>query len=173
MQVVLYGVPGLPECDAVKQMLAARGISFQEKDVSTDVAAAYEMVRISRQQTVVPVLSIDGQVVVGLDRPRLELLLNNAQNAKPTLGAAVADASRILMKRGAIPVFGAYVGKVAPGSPSAKLGLQPGDIITELNFRPIRNAADVQAAMDAAPAGGRCSVAFIRGERTLRADCLL
>src|SRR5436309_3153879 len=157
MQVVVYSVPGEPACEAAKQLLVLKGVQFLEKDVSADADAAYEMVRLTRQDRI-PVIMVDGQVVVGFDRPRLERVLSNAQQARPTLGAAVADASRILMRRGAIPVFGAYVGKVAPGSPGERLGLQPGDIITELNFRPVRNAADVEAAMDTAQIGGRCTV---------------
>jgi S1-C subfamily serine protease len=173
MQVTLYGVPGHPYSEAVKQYLTQKGVAFTERDVSQDYNALLDMVRLSQQQEVIPVTAVDGQVVVGFDRPRLDLVLTNARTARPTLGAAVADASRQLMKRGSIPVFGAYVGKVAPGSPGARLGLQPGDIITELNFRPIRNAADVEAAMETAQVGGPCSVAFIRGERTLRGSCTL
>jgi S1-C subfamily serine protease len=173
MQVTIYTIPGEPHCEAVKQFFVLKGIQFLEKNVAEDTNALLDMVRLSQQQEVIPVTAIDGQVVVGFDRPRLERLLSNAQAARPTLGAAVADASRILLKRGAIPVFGAYVGKVAPGSPSARLGLRPGDIITELNFRPVRNAADVEAAMETAQLGARCTVAFLRADRTHRAECTL
>ncbi len=43
--------------------------------MAEDRAAAEEMVRISGQRGV-PVIVIDGQVVVGFDRPRLEQLLS-------------------------------------------------------------------------------------------------
>jgi len=135
--------------------------------VSVDQAAAYEMIRKTGQQGV-PVITIDDQVVVGFDRRRMELLLSQGSR-KPTLGAAVADATKILMKQGQVPIFGAYVGKVTPGSPAAKLSIQPGDIITQLNVRPIRNAADVTGAMDAVERGSMLDVTFLRGEKTLRA----
>jgi len=135
--------------------------------VSVDQAAAYEMIRKTGQQGV-PVITIDDQVVVGFDRRRMELLLSQGSR-KPTLGAAVADATKILMKQGHVPIFGAYVGKVTPGSPAAKLSIQPGDIITQLNVRPIRNAADVTGAMDAVERGSMLDVTFLRGEKTLQA----
>jgi len=140
-----------------------------EKDVSVDQTAAYEMVRVSRQQGV-PVITIDGQVVVGFDRPRLELLLAQAESGvrKPTLGAAVADSTTILMQRHQIPVFGAFVGKVSPASPAEEVGLQPGDIITQIGLRPVRNAADVEAAMESAERGATMEVTFTRGDRLLR-----
>lgn len=135
--------------------------------MSVDQAAAYEMIRKTGQQGV-PVITIDDQVVVGFDRRRMELLLSQGSR-KPTLGAAVADATKILMKQGQAPIFGAYVGKVTPGSPAAKLGIQPGDIITQLNVRPIHNAADVTGAMDMVERGSTLDVTFLRGEKTLLA----
>jgi len=130
------------------------------------------MVRKSGQQGV-PVIEIDGQIVVGFDRPRLERLLQEAASGRVSFGAAVADASKILMKQGKIPVFGAYVGKVSPGSPAARAGLAPNDIITELNLRKIANAADVEVALQSLQRGNRVSIVFMRNDQTLRADVTL
>jgi S1-C subfamily serine protease len=81
------------------------------------------MVRKSGQQGV-PVIAVDDQIVVGFDRPRLERLLASAKPTRPTFGAAVADAASYLAKRGQVPVFGALVGNVKPGSPAARIGLE-------------------------------------------------
>ena len=129
------------------------------------------MVRKSGQQGV-PVITVDDQVVVGFDQRRLELLLSEG-GRKPTLGAAVADATRILVKQGQVPVFGAYVGKVSPGSAAAKLGLRPGDVITQINVRPVRNAADVEGAMAGVERGSALEVEYIRGEQTLRGRAMV
>lgn len=150
----------------MKAWLSQHGVAYQEKDVSVDRAAAYEMVNKTGQQGV-PVIDYDGQMVVGFDRRRLELLLSQ-DTRKPTLGAAVADAARILMKQGQTPIFGAYVGKVAPGSPAAKLGLRPGDVITQINIRPVANAGDVETAMGSVERGTTLDVAYVRGAQTLR-----
>jgi S1-C subfamily serine protease len=72
------------------------------------------------------------------------------------------------MKLGQVPIFGAYVGKVAPGSPAHRAGLQPGDIITQLHVRPIQNAADVEKALEVVKRGDIVDVAFSRGNQNLR-----
>jgi S1-C subfamily serine protease len=149
-----------------KEFLSRKGVPYVEKRVDEDYNAAMEMVRISQQQGV-PVIVVDGQFVVGFDRPRLEALLGAATTGRPSFGASVADAARILSKQGQIPVFGAYVGKVAPGSPAERLGLAPGDIIVEMNVRPVTRAEDVSSALAAASPGSRIAVTWQRGDRRL------
>src|SRR5580704_12522583 len=39
--------------------------------------------------------------------------------------------------------YGIVVGLVEPGSPAEKAGLQPGDVITEINGQPIHTGADL------------------------------
>ena len=138
------------------------------------------MVRLSGQRGV-PVIVVDGQVIVGFDRPRLEQALATGAVGRPTggarqaggrvqFGASIADAATILRKQGQIPVFGAYVGRVAPGSPAQQAGLQTGDVITELNLRPITRAEDVSTALAGLHPGDRVVVVFSRGERAYRAE---
>ena len=74
-----------------------------------------EMVQASGQQGV-PVITVDGQVVVGFDQPRLMQLLGQARQAKPRLGASIADAASQVSKHPGIPAVGAYVGRVRSGS---------------------------------------------------------
>lgn len=133
------------------------------------------MVRRSGQQGV-PVITVDDQVVVGFDRPRLERLIANAgagARRKPTFGAAVADASSYLAKRGMVPIFGAFVGKVAPGSAAARVGLQPGDVITQIGLRPITNAEGVEKALEAAEPGARLVVTWTRGSQQMSREAVL
>lgn len=124
-------------------------------------------------QAVVPVIVIDGQVVVGFDRPRLERLLTDTQAGRPTFGASVADASRITYRQGGLPIFGAYVGKVAPGSPAERAGLQPGDIITELNLAKVTNAEQFAQALERCCRGQTVSVVWARSDKTLRGQAVL
>jgi len=150
----------------VKEYLSQRNVPYVEKAVDVDRNALAEMVRKSGQSGV-PVTELNGQIVVGFDRQRLEQLIASASK-KVSLGAAVADAARILTKQGQIPVFGAYVGKVSPGSPAQRAGLQPGDIITELNVRPISNADDIERALSNLQPGATAQIVFQRGNRTHR-----
>ncbi|MGY4707898.1 glutaredoxin family protein [Candidatus Bipolaricaulota sp. J31] len=73
-KVIVYTTPSCPWCNAVKQYLEERGIAYTEIDVSQDQEAAMEMVRKSGQMGV-PVVEIDGEIVIGFDKERLDHLL--------------------------------------------------------------------------------------------------
>ena len=136
-----------------------------EKNVELDRNAAMEMVRISRQQGV-PVITVDGQVVVGFDQPRLSQLLDRAPQPRPKLGASVADAASQVRKHPGIPAVGAYVGKVKPGSPAERAGLHSGDVITALGGQSVQRAGDVQRLLSGLPPGHDISVTYLRDGET-------
>ena len=144
-------------------------MKYTEFDVSRDQRAAEEMVKASGQMGV-PVIVIDGQVVVGFDRGRLQALLDGG---KVYFGLKVADADRIAQKQGAIPVFGAVIGEVARGSLGEKAGLNPGDIITEISSRRISNAADVEKAMGELKPGSIVTILFLRGSETRKSEIVI
>ncbi len=73
-RVVVFSTPTCPHCRTAKRFLESRGVSYTDVDVSRDARAARDMVRISGQQGV-PVIQVDGKVVVGFNRPKLERLL--------------------------------------------------------------------------------------------------
>jgi glutaredoxin len=58
-----------------KKFFSRKGISYTEKDVSTDMDAAQEMVEKSGQLGV-PVILVNGEVVIGFDKSYLESLLS-------------------------------------------------------------------------------------------------
>ncbi|MEA4910777.1 hypothetical protein SDC9_07726 [bioreactor metagenome] len=62
--IIVYSTPSCVFCDRVKVFLSERNIAFEEADVSKDRAKAMEMVEKSGQMGV-PVLDIDGKIVVG------------------------------------------------------------------------------------------------------------
>ncbi|MCB1372414.1 MAG: PDZ domain-containing protein, partial [Rhodobacteraceae bacterium] len=45
------------------------------------------------------------------------------------------------------PGAGVGVARVTPGSPAARLGLRPGDVITSIDSRPVRDPEEVAAAL--------------------------
>ena len=69
--VIVYSSPDCPYCRLAKEFLIARNISFQEHDISKDRNRAQEMMRIS-QQGGVPVLQINGRIVVGFRKELIE-----------------------------------------------------------------------------------------------------
>jgi len=72
--VTVYSTPTCPWCSAVKEYLQTRGVAFDDIDVSVDMNRAMEMVQKSGQQGV-PVVDIDGEIIVGFDRSRIDSLL--------------------------------------------------------------------------------------------------
>ncbi len=73
-QVTVFSTPTCPWCSRLKAYLKEKQIAFKDVDVSRDTAAAQEMVRRSGQMGV-PQAWINGQVVVGFDRKRVDALL--------------------------------------------------------------------------------------------------
>lgn len=69
-KVIIYSTPTCPYCMRAKQFLRDNSIAFEDMDVSTNQAAAEEMVRRSGQMGV-PVLDIEGEIIVGFDKERI------------------------------------------------------------------------------------------------------
>jgi glutaredoxin-like YruB-family protein len=72
--VVVYSTPSCSWCATLKIHLRKHGIPFRDVDVSRDQRIAEELVRRSGQQGV-PQTEIDGQIIVGFDRERINKLL--------------------------------------------------------------------------------------------------
>ena len=73
--ITIYSTPTCSWCQAAKDYLRKREIEFEDVDVSADMGRAMEMVEKSGQQGV-PVIDIDGEIIVGFDRPRIDSLLD-------------------------------------------------------------------------------------------------
>ena len=74
VKVKVYSTPVCPYCVALKEFLKEHNIEFEEVDVSQDEAAQKEMVEKSGQMGV-PVVEIDGEIIVGFDREKIIKLL--------------------------------------------------------------------------------------------------
>ena len=72
--VTVYSTPTCSWCQIAKEHLTTSGISFEDVDVSMDQQRAKEMVEKSGQMGV-PVIDIDGEIVIGFDRARIDSLL--------------------------------------------------------------------------------------------------
>lgn len=173
MDVKIYTTPTCGYCHQAKRFLSERVVKYTEYDVSHDRAAAEEMVRLTGHMGV-PVIVVDGQVVIGFDRPRLEYLLaKSGSDQHPHFGLKVADASKVAQKLGGVPAFGALVGAVAPSSLGERAGLKSGDIITGVNLKPIRNADELERALSGLSSGSRVTIIFLRGQETLRSEIVI
>jgi glutaredoxin-like YruB-family protein len=77
MAVKVYSTTTCPYCKMVKSFLEGKGIAFEDVDVASDAAGRDEMIKKSGQMGV-PVIDVDGEIVVGFDKERLEGLLKPA-----------------------------------------------------------------------------------------------
>jgi serine protease DegQ len=131
------------------------------------------MVTLSGQMGV-PVIVVDKQVIVGFNKQRLDQLLASSVNGhKISMGLSIADAYTVMKKAGHIPVDGAYIGRVTPGSSGDKAGLKPGDIIINLNSKPVNNAADIENVMSSIQHGSPLTISFLRGQDKLNTKLAL
>jgi glutaredoxin-like YruB-family protein len=73
-KVVVYSTPTCPYCIKTKQFLKDNNIEFKDIDVSINQDKAEEMVRKSGQMGV-PVLDIEGEIIVGFDQDRIKTAL--------------------------------------------------------------------------------------------------
>lgn len=71
MNIKIYSTPTCPYCKLVKDYFKEKGIKFSDIDVASDAAAANEMVKASGQMGV-PVIDIDGEIIVGWNKSALE-----------------------------------------------------------------------------------------------------
>jgi len=73
-EVKVYGTPTCPFCIRVKQFLKDNNVVFEDIDLSADPSKVQEMVERSGQMGV-PVIDIDGTIVVGFDKEKISELL--------------------------------------------------------------------------------------------------
>ncbi len=73
-KTIIYTTPTCIHCRRAKAFFEANKIAYEEKDVAYDERAGHEMVHKSGQFGV-PVIDIDGQIVVGFDEKALRELL--------------------------------------------------------------------------------------------------
>ncbi len=76
-KILLYRTLTCPWCHKTEEFFKAHKIKYKSIDVGSDYKAAREMVEKSGQMGV-PVIDIDGQIIVGYDEPRLRKVLKIA-----------------------------------------------------------------------------------------------
>ena len=70
-KVTVYSTPTCPYCIKAKQFLKDSKIDFENIDVSSNQEKAQEMVNKSGQMGV-PVLDIEGKIIVGFDQEAIK-----------------------------------------------------------------------------------------------------
>lgn len=73
-KVTIYTAVWCGFCHAAKQYLDSKKVVYLDKDIETNPAYAQEAVTKSGQMGI-PVLDINGQIIVGFDRPKIDAAL--------------------------------------------------------------------------------------------------
>jgi glutaredoxin-like YruB-family protein len=146
MSVVIYTTPTCGFCHQAKMYFNQRNVRFTEIDVSRDQQAAIDMVRMSGQQGV-PVIVVDGQIVLGFNQPAIEQQLRERASHPPKLGVAVANAKQVAANKGIDLPDGAYVGRVNVASTAAYAGVRVRDVIVQLAGQAVHTDQDVHRIM--------------------------
>ncbi len=74
-KVKIYSTPTCPYCVTLKEYLKDKGIGFEDLNVAVDLQARKEMVDKSGQMGV-PVVDIDGEIIIGFDKEKINKSLS-------------------------------------------------------------------------------------------------
>ena len=72
--ITIYSADWCAFCHMAKRYFDALGVKYTEKNVETDVKAAVEAVEKSGQRGI-PVIDIDGKIIIGFNRPEIDIAL--------------------------------------------------------------------------------------------------
>ncbi|MCB7129614.1 MAG: glutaredoxin family protein [Candidatus Brocadiales bacterium] len=73
-EVKIYTTPTCPYCLKAKEYFAKKGIKYTEYNVAQDKDALREMTELSGGRSV-PVIAVNGEVMLGFNQERLDKLL--------------------------------------------------------------------------------------------------
>jgi glutaredoxin 3 len=74
LMVKVYSLAECPWCKKVKAYLNSKNIPFTNVDVEADANGREALAKLSPEMSV-PVLDIDGQVIIGFDKERIDACL--------------------------------------------------------------------------------------------------
>ena len=74
MRARIYSSPLCPFCQQAKRFFDEKGLSYEELNILEDNDAAKHLIAITGQ-TGVPVIEIDGALILGFDRQKIEKAL--------------------------------------------------------------------------------------------------
>lgn len=73
-QVIIYSTPTCIYCRMAKDWFKEKGIKYTEFDLSVDTEKHEEVIKKTGQMAV-PVIEIDGEIIIGFDKAKISKLL--------------------------------------------------------------------------------------------------
>lgn len=96
-------------------------------------------------------------------RAVMEQIVRYGEVRRGRLGIEMADVPADAQRKLRLPSLdGAIIANVQAGSPGERAGLREGDVVTTLNSRPIRSAAELRARLGLTPVGDEVEFGIIR-----------
>jgi glutaredoxin 3 len=71
---IIYTANWCAFCHAAKDYMTSKGVDFDDRDVESDPKFTEEAVNKSGQRGI-PVIDIDGTIIIGFDRPKIDAAL--------------------------------------------------------------------------------------------------
>jgi serine protease Do len=110
-------------------------------------------------------------IPVGLARDVMESLVRDGKVTRGYLGVMIQDINPSLAKKfGLEDSRGALVGEVTPKGPADKAGLESGDVVVELNGRPVKDSRNLKLSVARVDPGETATIKVLRDgqEKTLK-----
>ncbi|MEK6969662.1 MAG: glutaredoxin family protein [Nanoarchaeota archaeon] len=83
MQIIIYSIPTCPWCKTVKDWLKKRKLSFEDRDIAESQNKTFRDELIEKSgQISVPVIDINGQIIVGFEEEQLKQAIEKAKTKK-------------------------------------------------------------------------------------------
>ncbi len=112
-------------------------------------------------------IGIGFAIPTNMVRDIMTQLVAHGEVRRGLLGVATQDLTPDLANAFGLPPArgGAVVVEVQPGSSAEQAGLQPGDVVVEINGRAIRRSRDLRNALGVLPVGGAAKLRVVRDGR--------
>ncbi|SMC27520.1 Glutaredoxin-like protein, YruB-family [Clostridium acidisoli DSM 12555] len=72
--IKIYSTPTCSWCKKTKEYLKSKNIEYVDVNVADDMEGREEMFKLS-EQSAVPVINIDGNIVLGFDKAKIDKLI--------------------------------------------------------------------------------------------------
>lgn len=111
--------------------------------------------------------SLGFAVPINMVRRAVRDVVSKGRIIVPWIGMAYTEITEEIAKAYHLPAdHGVIVGSVSPGSPADRAGIQQGDIIIEMNGKPLKDAGQLQEFIREAEVGTRVRLTLLRdGQR--------
>jgi serine protease Do/serine protease DegQ len=106
-------------------------------------------------------------IPINMARQIQEQIVEHGEVKRGRIGVQIHDLTPELAEAfGIESLEGAVVSQVLPGSPAEKAGLEPGDVVTEVNGEPVSGQAELRNRIGVLRVGSKVEIGFVRDGET-------